>query len=501
MAGGFVGAALAAQGLLRRRPVDDEEDAARTADFRPGRDSEAAQPRTGDYVPGRDDASARAIPMARQPQYAIKDAAIGYDSQINARPLSPAQQVKAAAGGSPRYVAPPAPSLDLSSASEVMPRPELSDRHDDLTAGADGMRPPNDPTNLRDPLSVAAPSYERYARERDALPTEREYMDKRRPIGVKQRILSSLKLGGKFLALGGPAAAVTGLAIGGLDKDSNARFDYRTQVEPHSIQRQKQYMGQAQDEQGLEDRRQTGIIRQRNLQREEDLYGYETGRGRELNENLKLSQTEENRAQADRARREPLVRQTPIFGPGHRTIYNPVTGGMDPVPGAEPKTEKTPSETAFDKQAESDVSSTEDFSGERPRRMQDLRSAYEQRYGITPDVYAAAASGGSHAPAARESIARMENQLGEDVDRAMKSEHNTRVARRRNEIVRQSPRGAARTTTPGRSAAPADPAAKMKEHEARYQASYANATPEARAAFEKAFEERYGRRPQPPTGH
>lgn len=96
-------------------------------------------------------------------------------------------------------------------------------------------------------------AYGRYEDERASLPTEQQYLEAHRPHGLGGRVGSALKLAGRLLVQSSlnPIVAAEGLAIGGLDKDANARFSYRHDVEPRSVARQQRHLSDAGRELGM----------------------------------------------------------------------------------------------------------------------------------------------------------------------------------------------------------------------------------------------------------
>ena len=317
-----------------------------------------------------------------------------------------------------------------------------------------------DPYAPAPPLRSYSRSYGRYEDEREALPTEEAYVQQRTPRGVKQRVLSSLKLGGKFLVHSGlnPLAALEGAVIGAADKNSNARFDYRTQVEPRSFQRQKQYLGQAQDELGLEDRRQVGLIRQHTMQRQQDEDTYQRTVRRPLEDALTQSQIRENEAQADAARRNKNVPQhwqrIQDAQTGEYIFFDPGSGQR--VNSGVRGTLREPSVPAY--AADPDPP---DFDSEIKKRMDQWREGHFGTLGITPEIREKAKDPSLN-PAEAGAVRQAENELYQRAKDSVAADANKRKAQ--GHFQRQKPGGGGRAPAGGKSGkVPVITAAKIPE--------------------------------------
>jgi hypothetical protein len=346
-----------------------------------------------------------------------------------ARRLTPLAEIKSAAGGSPRYVPPPAPKLDLNAAVENMPRSMLSTRGDDLTAGAENMRPPSDPTNLRDPLGAEmerlSPSYSDYQAERDRLPTEQEYLDQNEPQGFGGRLLSAAKLGGKFLVASGlnPIVALEGLAIGAADKDANARYTYRTDIEPRSVERQRRQLSFAGNELGMANTIEDNRRANEQIEFDRDRLGRAEERENEmfpLRRRLLTSQVAENEAQAERALRPPTVRELAphwvLDDKGEYVDLNAQQPRRSGIRGPVKESDATSDDY------EAQILAGKDLSTELTQRMDDLRGAVYQRFGIDP---------GNTQDSLPETIAKAEEVLHARVKEAMELERKQEAARAR----------------------------------------------------------------------
>ena len=425
------------------------------------------------------------------PANPIKDAAVGNDTEVNARRLNPrvldtrlgpggetvpydqrgrsrpvlsaadnaaleaerlarSQGVKSAAGGSPRFVPPPAPSLDLNSTREEMQRPMLSysGRDEDLTSGAANMRPPADPTNFRDPLTSEVERRAPSMREYNSTPTRDEYLEQNRPHGIGRRVLSGLKLGGKLLVASGlnPIAAAEGIGIGLADRDANARFTYNTDIEP----RQRRLLSNANQEMGLantvEDNR-----------RAEDL-GRQTadwhrtqveGQQREWKERLQEKTLNDWMARnpgmpiprqiAEQVGHPYLSGYTPPArktgtgrGPAPHVLFNEKTGEVGVVvydDDGNPSMVKpqggqmTPSpKDATNDDYEAQTLAGKDMSTELEQRMNDRRGLVYQRFGIDPQHPENSLS---------EALNHAEDVLHREVKEAMDLEQKQEAARAR----------------------------------------------------------------------
>lgn len=97
-------------------------------------------------------------------------------------------------------------------------------------------------------------SYDRYAKSRDQLPSEDEYLATHKRRGVGGRILSGLEGGLQmFINSGGnPLAAIAGVGTGAISPDTVTRTRYNMRVRPQAIAEQERLLGLANREFGYE---------------------------------------------------------------------------------------------------------------------------------------------------------------------------------------------------------------------------------------------------------
>lgn len=125
------------------------------------------------------------------------------------------------------------------------------------------------------PLRAYSPSYGAYEDARDALPTEKRYLEERRPKGFGQRLLSGVKTAGKaLLATGNPLHAITGGVVSAFDPDAEARLTYRAFVEPREQARQGLLLDRAGKELGLRNVIEDNEARREALDQQRDNQAY-----------------------------------------------------------------------------------------------------------------------------------------------------------------------------------------------------------------------------------
>src|SRR5262249_14517402 len=119
---------------------------------------------------------------------------------------------------------------------------------------------------VREQMENMSPSYARY----NQMPNQDEYIAEHKPQGFLGRLGAAMKLGGKMLVASGlnPVYGLEGVAIGALDKNAPARYDYATQVDP----RRRALLSQAGAEIGLNEQVQNQNAREEQMRQNAELH-------------------------------------------------------------------------------------------------------------------------------------------------------------------------------------------------------------------------------------